>query len=89
MPICVNDSFIEQAHMSNYKSGYRLMSLSDLPSLSEVGFFDVFPSETSVGFDGTWSNYPYFENGNNTPSRCVMKLHNVLFHYEVFILKVL
>jgi hypothetical protein len=28
-----------------------------------VGFFDVYPSSDAAGFNGTWSNYPYFASG--------------------------
>jgi len=30
----------------------------------EVGYFDVNPvGDNEAGFNGTWSNYPYFESG--------------------------
>ena len=45
---------------SNYEAGLRLLHL-DLAdgSLTEYGYFDVFPSNTTATFAGTWSNYPY------------------------------
>jgi hypothetical protein len=32
--------------------------------INEVGFFDTYPENDNVGFNGVWSNYPYFESGN-------------------------
>ena len=32
-------------------------------NLSEVGFFDVYPANDVANFNGTWSNYPYFDSG--------------------------
>ena len=29
----------------------------------EVGHFDTVPWDESVTFDGSWSNYPFFESG--------------------------
>jgi len=45
---------------SNYEAGLRLLHL-DLPTgtLTEYGYFDVFPSRTTANFEGTWSNYPF------------------------------
>ena len=33
-------------------------------NMSEIGFFDTFPSSDSANFDGVWNVYPYFESGN-------------------------
>ena len=30
--------------------------------MTEVAFFDIHPSNNATSFDGTWSNYPYFDN---------------------------
>ena len=50
---------------SNYKAGLRILRLTDLAqaSLTEIGYFDVFPSSDSPSFDGTWNNYPFFASG--------------------------
>ena len=29
----------------------------------EIAFFDTYPSGDRVAFNGSWSNYPYFESG--------------------------
>ena len=53
------------AFESNYKSGLRILDLSNIAtgSLLEVGYFDTYPSSNSTGYDGAWSNYPYFCSG--------------------------
>lgn len=58
----VKDNFCYQ---SNYRAGLRITSLDNIASgtITEVGFFDVYPSSDAAGFNGTWSNYPYFASG--------------------------
>lgn len=53
------------AYAANYKSGLRVLDLSaiDTGSLSEVSFFDTFPSNNTAGTSGAWSNFPYFASG--------------------------
>ncbi len=52
-------------YQSNYRAGLRIASLDNIASglMTEVGFFDVYPSGDGAGFNGTWSNYPYFASG--------------------------
>lgn len=50
-------------YQSNYVSGLRILDISDPESPVEVGFFDTVPHDESVVFDGSWSNYPFFESG--------------------------
>ena len=47
------------------KSGRRVLDLSaiDTGSLSEVSFFDTFPSSSTAGTSGALSTYPYFASG--------------------------
>ena len=54
------------AYESNYESGLRILDTQAIASgtLSEVAFFDSYPQSTTVEFNGTWSNYPYFASGN-------------------------
>jgi len=33
-------------------------------NLTESGFFDTYPENDNNGYDGAWSNYPYFPSGN-------------------------
>jgi len=53
------------AYETNYRSGLRILDLSDMASgvLREVAYFDVFPADDAVGFNGAWSNYPFFASG--------------------------
>jgi hypothetical protein len=50
-------------YQSNYKSGLRILDISSPEQPREIGHFDLFPPSSSPGFEGTWSNYPYFESG--------------------------
>ncbi len=52
------------SYQSNYRSGLRVLDVSDPQNLNEVGFFDIYPRDDLAEFNGTWSNYPYFESGN-------------------------
>lgn len=56
----------DYAYMSNYSSGLRILDISDIANgeLVEVGSFDVFPQNNGTSFNGTWSNYPFFESGS-------------------------
>ncbi|HEU5085729.1 MAG TPA: choice-of-anchor B family protein [Acidimicrobiales bacterium] len=52
-------------YQSNYTSGLRILDVSNVAggTLEPEAFFDVFPANDDPTFDGTWSNYPYFESG--------------------------
>ncbi|MEX2048951.1 MAG: hypothetical protein WEB90_05180, partial [Gemmatimonadota bacterium] len=50
-------------YQSNYVSGLRILDISDPLNPREVGFLDTVPWSEEVTFDGSWSNYPYFESG--------------------------
>jgi len=51
-------------YQSNYSAGLRVLDISDPSNPVEVGYFDVNPQgDNEAGFNGTWSNYPYFESG--------------------------
>ncbi len=51
-------------YQSNYVSGLRILDISDRENPELVGFFDTVPwSPDAPGFDGSWSNYPYFGSG--------------------------
>jgi len=53
------------AYQSNYRAGLRILDITNIAaaSLSEVAFFDIYPANDNNGFNGTWSNYPYFDSG--------------------------
>ncbi len=51
-------------YQSNYMSGLRIFDISDRTNPVEIGFFDTHPIGTDKpGFEGSWSNYPYFPSG--------------------------
>lgn len=52
-------------YQSNYRAGLRVLDGSDIANanLSEIAFFDVYPSSDAAQFNGSWSNYPYFDSG--------------------------
>jgi choice-of-anchor B domain-containing protein len=53
-------------YQSNYAAGLRVIDISDPENPREVGHFDTAPFADDVPgfFDGSWSNYPFFESGN-------------------------
>jgi choice-of-anchor B domain-containing protein len=56
----------DRSFQANYRSGLRILDTSGVAegTLSEVGFFDVYPPDDAAEFNGAWSNYPYFGSGN-------------------------
>jgi len=52
-------------YQSNYRAGLRITNLDDIANgnLTEVAYFDLYPSSDAANFNGTWSNYPYFPSG--------------------------
>ncbi|MBR9991400.1 MAG: choice-of-anchor B family protein [Gemmatimonadetes bacterium] len=51
-------------YQSNYRSGLRILDISDRENPREVAFFKTYPGDDAdPQFDGSWSNYPYFDSG--------------------------
>lgn len=50
-------------YQSNYSAGLQIMDITDPENPVQVGMFDVDPTGDTPGFNGTWSNYPYFGSG--------------------------
>ncbi len=48
---------------SNYTAGLRILDITDPANIAEVAYFDTYPSGDPASFLGSWSNYPYFDNG--------------------------
>ena len=49
---------------ANYKSGLRVLDISEPTNPVEMAHFDTKPyGNNAPGFAGAWSNYPYFESG--------------------------
>ncbi len=56
----------DEFFLANYTAGVRVLDISGIAdkSISEIGFFDTFPSADRAQFAGVWSVYPYFSSGN-------------------------
>ncbi len=51
-------------YQANYRSGLRILDVSDPANPREVGFFKTAPFyDNSPGYNGAWSVYPYFKSG--------------------------
>tara|TARA_B100000795_G_scaffold265313_1_gene246971 strand:- start:5417 stop:6844 length:1428 start_codon:yes stop_codon:yes gene_type:complete len=52
-------------YLANYTAGIRMIDISDIENqnFEETGFFDVYPSGDTAGYNGAWNVYPYFESG--------------------------
>ena len=50
-------------YQSNYQAGLRILDITDIANgnLSEAAFFDVYPGGDSTSFNGSWSNFPFFD----------------------------
>lgn len=59
----IKDDILYQA---NYRRGVTMLDVSDAANgnLTEVGFFDTYPSSNSASFNGTWNIYPFFASNN-------------------------
>lgn len=55
-------------YLANYRAGLRILDISNIGAatnaMTEVGYFDTYPSNDFAGFSGAWSVYPYFPSGN-------------------------
>jgi hypothetical protein len=60
----VQDQFVYQ---SNYRNGIRVLDAVHIADslLTEIAYFDLFPTNDFAQFSGTWSNYPYLPSGVN------------------------
>ncbi len=51
-------------YQANYRSGLRILNVSDPANPREVAFFDTAPyGDNGPGFNGAWSVFPYFKSG--------------------------
>lgn len=54
----------DRMYQSNYRSGLRILDISDPVNPHEISYFDTVPYGTDTpGMNGSWSNYPFFESG--------------------------
>lgn len=56
----VSDGFTFQA---NYRSGLRIFDVENALAPVEVGWLDTYINNNNAGFNGAWSNYPFFPSG--------------------------
>lgn len=58
----------DEFFLANYRAGLRVLDISNISSttnpMTEIGYFDTYPSSNSANFNGVWSVYPYFASGN-------------------------
>ena len=63
-----HNQYIHQgyAYQANYRAGLRILDISDVAdaTLTEVAYFDIYPSSNNASFNGAWNNYPFFASGN-------------------------
>ena len=52
-------------YLASYTAGLRVLDISQVQnkSVTEIGFFDTYPSNNNPKFNGVWSIYPFFESG--------------------------
>ncbi|WP_034271994.1 choice-of-anchor B family protein [Haloechinothrix halophila] len=55
----------DHVYQANYQAGLRILDVTGVGSgsLSEVAYFDIYPSGDAAEFNGAWSVYPYFDSG--------------------------
>lgn len=55
----------DYTYQSNYSSGLQVLDISDIAggNLTQEAFFDTLPANNNAGYNGQWSNYPYFDSG--------------------------
>jgi hypothetical protein len=53
------------AVISHYELGVRVVDVGDPYNLTEVGYYDTWPSGNGGGFNGCWGAYPFFANSPN------------------------
>ena len=54
-------------YLANYRAGLRVIDITNIDSMTpmtEIGYFDTYPTSNSARFNGAWSVYPYFASGN-------------------------
>ena len=56
----------DKYYLANYTAGLRVLDISDIgnQNMTEIGYFDSYPSGHPVSYEGAWSVYPYFGSGN-------------------------
>ena len=55
----------DEFYLASYTAGLRVLDISQIQNkyVTEIGFFDTYPSNNNPKFNGVWSVYPFFESG--------------------------
>ncbi len=53
-------------YLANYSAGIRVVDITNIgnETMTEIGYFDTYPSNDNASFNGVWNVYPYFSSGN-------------------------
>jgi len=56
----------DKFYLANNAAGLRVLDISDIAggTMTEIGYFDTYPTDNNAGFNGSWSIYPYFDSGH-------------------------
>lgn len=54
-----------KVYQASYRAGLRILDITNIASnsLTEIGYFDIYPAANNTGFNGAWNNYPFFASG--------------------------
>lgn len=48
---------------ANYSSGMRVWNIGDPLNPVEIGYFDTYPQNNAISFNGAWNVFPFFPSG--------------------------
>lgn len=67
LPVIDHNLYVhgQYVYQSNYEAGVRILRIDNLSAaqLTEVAYFDTYPSRDSAAFHGTWNNYRFPGSG--------------------------
>jgi choice-of-anchor B domain-containing protein len=67
LPVIDHNLYVhgQYVYQSNYEAGVRILRIDNLSNaqLTEVAYFDTYPSRDSAAFNGTWNNYRFPGSG--------------------------
>ncbi len=55
----------DTVYQSNYSSGLQILDISDVANanLTQLAYFDTYTPNNNANFNGSWSNFPYYDSG--------------------------
>lgn len=57
----VQDNFLM---LAAYRGGLRIYDIANTPTITEVGFFDTFPTGNGFAYEGAWGTWTGYASGN-------------------------